>query len=136
MVDSKSLEVLGHDSVKTILVVDDETLVRTMVAEPLRDEGYKVIEAINGDEALTILRSGEHVDLVLTDMRMHGTVDGAMLARLIRTEFPYTRVILVSSIAPDDSLRAALDGYIPKPFTFARIQNYVLALTPLTPVTQ
>jgi two-component system, response regulator PdtaR len=134
MVDATQLD-LRTDMKTTILVVDDEVLVRAMVAEPLRDDGFRVIEAIDADEAIAILRSATRVDLVLTDMRMPGTMDGAALVRLIRAEFPFIRVILMSSEAPDDSLRPALDHFVSKPFTYySRLRSHVLALTWMTPV--
>jgi two-component system, response regulator PdtaR len=134
MVGAGQPEVCGDDIKATVLVVDDEVLVRAMVADPLRDDGFRVIEAINADEALAILRSATRVDLVLTDMRMPGTMDGAGLVRLIRTEFPSIRVILMSSEPPDDLL-PALDHYVSKPFTYySHLRSRVLALTGVTPV--
>lgn len=52
-----------------ILVVEDELFVRMFISDALRDAGYRVLEAFNGDEAVEILDSGAHVDLVLSDVR-------------------------------------------------------------------
>jgi len=135
MVGAGQLDLCGDGIKSTVLIVDDEVLVRAMVADPLRDDGFRVVEAINADEALAILRSATRVDLVLTDMRMPGTMDGAGLVRLIRTEFPSIKVILMSSEPPDDSLLPALDHYVSKPFTYySQLRSRVLALTGVVPV--
>jgi CheY-like chemotaxis protein len=135
MVGAGQLDLCVDGIKSTVLIVDDEVLVRAMVADPLRDDGFRVVEAINADEALAILRSATRVDLVLTDMRMPGTMDGAGLVHLIRTEFPSIKVILMSSESPDDSLLPALDHYVSKPFTYySQLRSRVLALTGVTPV--
>jgi CheY-like chemotaxis protein len=61
---------------KFILVVEDEMLVQIMVSDPLRDAGFNVIEAFNADEAIRILHSGVKIDLMLSDVRMPGSMDG------------------------------------------------------------
>jgi two-component system, response regulator PdtaR len=111
----------------TILVIGDEILMRVMVAEALQAEGYTVIEAVNAAEALTVLRSRLHVDLVLADLRMPGS-DCAALVRLIRGESPVTKVVIASAEQPNDTLRTILDGYVPKPFTPSAIRRYVREL--------
>ncbi|MGH8175254.1 MAG: response regulator [Steroidobacter sp.] len=113
----------------TILVVDDEVLVRAMISDELRDQGYTVIEAINADEAVAILHSPIKVDLVVTDMRMPGLMDGAGLVRLLRAELPFVKVLMVSWPAPDDSIRALLDDFLPKPFLPSQLSQRVRALT-------
>src|SRR5262245_62435762 len=57
----------------TILVVEDEVLVRLMIADELRQAGFVVLEAVNADEAMVVLSGPEAVDLLFTDVRMPGT---------------------------------------------------------------
>jgi two-component system, response regulator PdtaR len=114
----------------TILVVEDEVLVRLMIADALRDEGYTVIEAVNTEEALAVLRSSLPVHLLLTDMRMPGAMDGVALVGVVRREFPMMRVVMASAEQPDDAVRAILDGYLSKPFTASEISRFVRAITP------
>ena len=57
-----------------ILVVEDEVLVRVLVAEELRLAGFSVIEAGRADEALTFIKADEQVDLVFSDIRMPGSL--------------------------------------------------------------
>ena len=75
---------------RTVLVVEDDVLVRMMIAEELRDAGFSVIEAANADEALTVLDSAIRVELVMTDVFMPGSVDGVGFAAAIRSTFPST----------------------------------------------
>jgi two-component system, response regulator PdtaR len=79
----------------TVLVVEDEVLVRMVIADQLRGAGYKVIEAANAHEAAHVLRSTP-VELVISDIRMPGSMDGVGLARLIRAEYPSTKIVLTS----------------------------------------
>ena len=71
-----------------ILVVEDEALVRVLIAEGLRLEGFSVIEADRADEALTYIKAGEQVDLVFSDIRMPGSLDGLQLAEYSATNIP------------------------------------------------
>ena len=67
---------------ETILVVEDDVLVRIPIAQYLRDCGYKVIEAVSADEAMTVLLHREIVvDVVFSDIEMPGSVDGFGLAK-------------------------------------------------------
>jgi CheY-like chemotaxis protein len=93
---------------ETVLVVEDEVLVRMVISEYLRTCGYKVIEAANGDEAIVVLRQAEIVvDVVLSDIEMPGTIDGFGLSRWVRAEKPGLEVILVGS--PSRAADAAAD---------------------------
>ena len=70
---------------ETVLIVEDEVLIRLVISEYLRDCGYRVIEAANADEALVVLKQEELViDIVLSDVEMPGSMDGFGLARWIR----------------------------------------------------
>jgi CheY-like chemotaxis protein len=84
---------------RTILVVEDEVLVRMVIADYLRDCGYKVIEAGNAAEALTVLQSSETVDIVFSDVQMPGEMDGFGLAQWVRQNRPGLRILLTSGNA-------------------------------------
>ena len=84
----------------TILVVDDEVLIRMVVGDYLRDCGYRVIEAGDGDEALAVLSAPDvTVDVLFSDVQMPGAVDGFGLARWVRRERPGVPVVLTSGVA-------------------------------------
>ena len=83
----------------TVLVVEDEVLIRLVIAEYLRECGYKVHEAAHADEAVAVLQSADvSVDIVFSDVLMPGTMDGFGLARWIRENRPMTQVILTAGI--------------------------------------
>jgi len=116
---------------KTIIVVEDEVLIRLEIADYLRDCGYHVIEASNADEALKVLRSDTAVDLVFSDIQMPGAMDGFGLARWIREHHPGTKVILTSGI--EKSAEAARDlceggPMMQKPYDHDRVVQRIRAL--------
>jgi DNA-binding response OmpR family regulator len=83
----------------TILVVEDEVLIRLVIAEYLRQCGYKVHEAAHADEAVAVLQSPDvTIDIVFSDVLMTGTMDGFGLSRWIRDNRPKTQVILTAGI--------------------------------------
>jgi DNA-binding response OmpR family regulator len=89
----------GDESIQTILVVEDEVLIRLPLAEYLRDCGYRVFEASNVAEAKAVLDADTPVDLVFSDVNMPGNENGFALAVWIRQRHPDTKVILTSGIA-------------------------------------
>lgn len=101
---------MAPTSIQTILVVDDEVLIRLVIAEYLRDCGYRVHEAANADEAVTVLNTPEvAIDLVLSDVVMPGgSMDGFALARRIRSDHPGVKVMLTSGFARSAQLAADL----------------------------
>ena len=90
----------------TVLLVDDEDLVRLSTAEMLIELGHEVVEAGSAEEALRLLNGGLFPDLVVTDHLMPG-MSGTELARRIQAERPNVKVLIVSGyaeavgIAPD-----------------------------------
>ena len=104
---------------QSILVVEDEVLIRMVIADYLRGCGYKVIEAANADEALALLQHEEiAVDAVFSDIEMPGSMDGFGLAKWLRTHRPDTDVLLAGNITR--AVEAAADlcesGSLPKPY--------------------
>ena len=84
----------------TVLVVEDEFLIRAMLSDHLQECGYKVLEASTADEAVAIIEKVDVlIDLVLTDIRMPGSMDGFALARWICENYPNMHVILASGDA-------------------------------------
>jgi PAS domain S-box-containing protein len=104
----------------TVLVVDDEAIIRELAREALESAGLKVIEARDGQEAVDLFREcGGQVDLVLLDMTMP-RMGGAEAFHLIRQMAPSARVLLTSGYTQQESLDslANLDpnGFLQKPF--------------------
>src|SRR5215475_1706767 len=82
----------------SVLVVEDDVLVRVVVAGYLRDCGFEVIEAGDASEAIRILEAGIEVDVVFSDVNMPGDMDGFGLAQWVRREREHIKVILTSGV--------------------------------------
>ena len=82
-----------------ILVVEDEPLIREFVVEALREEGYHVIHAASGEEALEWCRR-QVADLLFNDIRLPGAVDGWQIAEHCREHDPRLPVIYASGFSP------------------------------------
>jgi DNA-binding NtrC family response regulator len=80
----------------TVLIVEDETLLRMENADQLSRDGYNVLEAANADAAISILNERRDVRLVFTDIDMPGSMDGLRLAAYISRRWPPIRLLLTS----------------------------------------
>ena len=99
-----SRETSNSPAKKTILLVEDDHDVREVTSFILSQIGFEVLEVPGGTDALKILDSGSHVDLLLTDVGLPGGMNGAELARVISQQKPDLPILLVSAY-DDDSLR-------------------------------
>ncbi|MDD2794653.1 response regulator [Acidocella sp.] len=114
-----------EDEPKKILVVEDDILIRMLIADELRDLGFQVVEARSGDDAVGYLESGSHVDLIFSDVQMPGTVDGVQLARRVRVALPKLPVILTSGDGQPPDIGGALH-FVPKPYEIFHVVALVL----------
>ena len=110
---------------RTILVVEDEVLIRMVICESLRDEGYTVVEAIDGREALKLLQTQSDIGLLITDVWMPGEMDGLALASSARERWGGLNVLIVSGHAPAAEALAVADAFLHKPF---RIDTLIAAV--------
>jgi PAS domain S-box-containing protein len=116
------------DGSETILVVDDDVLVRSVARKALESKGYTVLQAATGQEALEMCsRDPQAVDLVVSDVVIPG-INGVQLTRLIRERHPNIRVLLMSGYAERAVVgEAPADGllFLSKPFTSERLARKV-----------
>jgi len=112
----------------TILVVEDDIFVRLDIAEVLRIARYRVIEASNADEALSLLDSGYSIDVLMTDIRMPGSIDGIDLAAKVRSAWPHMKIIFVTSHSPTWPDPTLFDLFVGKPYDPARFVQRVRQL--------
>jgi CheY-like chemotaxis protein len=99
----------------TVLVVEDEVLIRDFVSEELTDAGFEVIQVGNADEAIAVLEARQDIHLVFTDIDMPGSMDGLKLAAAVRDRWPPVHIIITTGKARPMSIPAnAL--FIPKPY--------------------
>jgi PAS domain S-box-containing protein len=118
-VEEPSAQVVEHGT-ETVLVVDDEPLVRALAVRTLGVVGYRCLEASDADEALRIIEDEERLELVVTDVVMPGLSGGGLGERLavLRPDLP---VLYTSGFASDDVIRRGLLAqglpFLQKPFT-------------------
>ncbi len=86
----------------TVLVVEDEPIVRDYVADVLAQSGFDVVEAANGEEALSLFVARRSICAVVSDVAMPGPLNGIELARRLHIESPSVGVILVSGVSEPD----------------------------------
>jgi DNA-binding NtrC family response regulator len=119
---------INHSEV-TILLIEDEGLIRMATAAMLEDAGYHVREAMNADEALVALDADSQIDIVITDVQMPGKIDGLELVEIISSKYPHIQSLVTSGRA---SLNEARDcgakKFITKPYTADAIQSAVQAV--------
>ena len=125
------------DPVKTLLVVDDDPMIRDLEAQLLRLEGYTVLEAEGAAEALRVAGEAVAIHLLITDFKMPD-VDGLELTRRFRAANPQTPVLMVSGSFPPCGDRIQdLDRFefLAKPFGFAellfKVRSLLEVVTPL-----
>ena len=127
----------GFKAAATVLVVEDEVLLRLLICDSLTDAGLSAVVAGSGDEALDLLATGMAVDLILADLRMPGATGGLELAEAVSASEARVPVIIMSG-APTV---AALNGRYPfllKPFPMDKMVEAVceaLQSVPKAPAT-
>jgi CheY-like chemotaxis protein len=99
----------------SILLVEDEVFARLAMADALMAAGFQVIQAATADEALKVLHSTVEIDLVLTDIKMPGTLDGCDLAKLIVANWPDIKVIILSGRYIEALATTPADAFVAKP---------------------
>ncbi|MEM9359615.1 MAG: ATP-binding protein [Pseudomonadota bacterium] len=119
-------DLTGHGRV---LVVEDEDAVRIFATEALRRQGYEVLQASDGLEALDVMEDNNHeVDIVVSDVKMP-EMDGPTLFKELRNHNPELKFVFVSGYT-DDAFTKTLDEdaeytFLPKPYTLAQIAEVV-----------
>jgi len=107
----------------TILLVEDEAMVRAVAERALTRQGYQVITANNGEEALELIEEGTEFDLLISDVVMP-QMDGPTLVRAARAKYPEIKVLFMSGYA-EEQLRKSIDidrvSFLPKPFSVQQL---------------
>jgi DNA-binding response OmpR family regulator len=114
----------------TVLLVDDEDSVQKLLTYPLEREGYRVVQARDGEEALDLYRA-EPVDLVILDL-MLPRLDGLAVCRRLREEESAVPIIMLTARGDEGDkvlgLELGADDYITKPFSIREFMSRVRAL--------
>ncbi len=87
------------DALQTVLVVEDEVLVRMVICEYLRDCGFRVVEAATGEEALIVLQQSDlTINVVFSDVQLGPGIDGFAVSQWVRANRPELDIMLVGNI--------------------------------------
>lgn len=117
---------------RTVLVVDDEPNVRTLVTEVLQEMGLNTLEAAEGPSGLRILDSDAHLDLLISDIGLPGGMNGRQLADAAREKRPSLRVLFITGYAESSVLDRSntMSDYevLTKPFTITDLEEKVRSM--------
>ena len=114
----------------TVLLVEDEDAVRMFGARALKNKGYNVLEASDGEEALDVINgeTRQNIDLIISDVVMPG-MDGHTLVQFVRQEMPDVKVIFISGFAenviPGGITPESGFAFLPKPFSLKDLASKV-----------
>ncbi len=115
----------------TVLIVDDEQDLRSILAFNLQRAGYTTIEAASAEEAQDIIQSGQSVQLILLDVMM-GSQNGFEFADSLKTKGIEIPIIFITALDTEDNLLKGFslgaDDYISKPFSMAEVQARIKAV--------
>jgi CheY-like chemotaxis protein len=101
----------------TILVADDDELLRLVASELIEEHGYTVVEAENAEEAIKVMEKRKDVRLVFTDIQMPPGCDGLELAREVHKRWPKVLLLITSGQVQPSSAEIADHGvFIRKPY--------------------
>ena len=114
----------------TVLVVEDEMVLRMRAVDIVEDAGFVAVEAVNADQALLILEQRSDIAMLFSDIQMPGTMDGLKLAHAVNERWPNIKIILVSGqITPTEAETPPQSKFFGKPIEavqmIAELQNMV-----------
>jgi DNA-binding NtrC family response regulator len=120
----------GHADVATVLVIEDEVLIRLAVCDHLRHAGYRVIEGSNAEEAQRVFRAGQPIEVLFSDVDLGPGMDGFALAKWVRAEYPAVRILLASGVARVGEQTGGLsDGpFFNKPYSYDSLEDHIRRL--------
>ncbi len=105
----------GSQPEATVLLVEDEFLLRLMMSDLLQENGFKVLEATTADEAVMAIQAEVTIDLVFTDVRLPGRMTGLDLAAFAKQSYPELPVVVTSGFIGKTELPEGT-CFLPKPY--------------------
>lgn len=120
-----------EDRRPTILIVEDEALIRMLSADVLLDAGFDVLEAGDADEAVALLQDANQVEVMFTDVRMPGRMDGLQLAALVHQRWPAIGLLVTSGHCYLSPSELPDDGYfVSKPYHIDDVVTQICGSAP------
>jgi two-component system, response regulator PdtaR len=124
--ESNSLKVSNKHKV---LIVEDEELIRMNTVDMIRDFGFEVIEAVDADQAVDLLESISGIEVVFTDIQMPGSMNGLLLAAVVRHRWPPVALLIASGRErPSAADMPPGARFIPKPYSRHELRQHLYAL--------
>lgn len=121
------MRIVSSQPAYRVLVVEDDWLIREMLADVLEEAGFITSLAFSAKEALRLLSQDGNFDLVMTDVELPGALDGFDLARLVAKQWPGVRVLTISGCAKPAVPAGA--RFLAKPFTPAELLGVLRDMT-------
>jgi two-component sensor histidine kinase/CheY-like chemotaxis protein len=120
---------VDSSEVPNVLIVEDEMMLRMRAVDIVEDAGFSPVEAVNADEALSILESRSDISLLFTDIQMPGSMDGLKLAHAVHDRWPGIKIILVSGqVNPSDAEKPADSRFFGKPLSVEKMISELQAM--------
>lgn len=120
-----------------VLVVEDEMVLRMRAVDIVEDAGFTAVEAVNADEALSILENRSDIALLFSDIQMPGSMDGLKLAHAVHARWPAIKIILVSGqITLSDADKPANSLFFGKPLVVKQMIAELRAMVGLGALTE
>lgn len=113
-----------------VLLVEDEPLIRMMAEEDLAELGHSVTAAADGDAAFALISKGLVFDILVTDIRMRGMIDGWELARRARAALPAVGIVYISGYAGDTHQPIGNSRFVKKPYRIDQLAEAVRGQLP------
>lgn len=114
----------------TVLVVEDEALLRIATVDELSEHGFEVMEAANAREAIAIFKQGHRFECMFTDVDMPGDKDGLELAELVKSAWPPIEIIVTSGHRDVQKADLPQDGvFVGKPYSTEVVGDLIRRLT-------
>jgi two-component system, response regulator PdtaR len=106
----------------TVLVVEDDVLLRMDAVDIIRNAGFEAVEAANADEAIAILEARPNIHVVFTDIQMPGSMDGLKLAKFVKDRWPPIKIVATSGLVKVSREDLPAGGrFLAKPYTPAEV---------------
>jgi len=123
-----SVSATSSGSLPIILIVEDDVLIRAAAAQHLRGCGFVVLEAVDVEQALDLLRAPTSVQIVFADVKLPGPQDGLDLMRIVRRDHPAVKLLLTSGVLKTDE--ATVDGVtlMRKPYFLFEVERHIRSL--------
>jgi two-component sensor histidine kinase/CheY-like chemotaxis protein len=120
---------IASTEVPNVLIVEDEMVLRMRAVDIVEDAGFRSIEAVNADQAISILESRSDISLLFTDIQMPGSMDGLKLAHAVHDRWPAIKIILVSGqVNPSEAERPADSRFFGKPLSVEQMITELQAM--------